>query len=282
MVYTGIDVSAVQGNVDFQWVKNKGFSFVICRNYVGNDINSRDAYCDISLKKSKDFGLYTAIYNFPFILPTDNIHKNRDPESQAELHFQNTPAGELVCVDAEWPSPDKWSQWNIPNGAFLDDWLNRYLEKYKQLSGLKTEQIVIYTYPYFAKAINFRSDLAKYPLWIASYETNPQIPQPWTDWTLWQTAGGTQLTLPNGIATDTDVAKDLSLWNIITPPSVVNPVVQAPITIQPIQTPIQALTPTTTPSPTKNLATTINTILDVINPLFPAILKLVKTLFHIK
>jgi hypothetical protein len=72
---------------------------------------------------------------------------------------------------------------------------------------------VVYTYPYFAHAINLPASFGqKYKLWIASYQATPAVPAPWTDWVLWQDSGGTQK-LPNGVPVDTDKAKDLSLWD---------------------------------------------------------------------
>jgi GH25 family lysozyme M1 (1,4-beta-N-acetylmuramidase) len=84
-----------------------------------------------------------------------------------------------------------------------------YLQAYTGLAG---KQPLVYTYPYWAAAVNFSKDIAACDLWIASYEPQPQIPAPWTDWVLWQNSGGGAYHLPSGSPCDTNYAKDLSLW----------------------------------------------------------------------
>jgi len=268
-MYYGIDASAIQGNIDFLWLKNNGYTFTIFRNYIGNDF--RDAMCDTNLAKAKAVGLKTGIYNFCYILPDAAGHANRNPEDQATLHFNNTPKGELVCVDLEWPSPDDFAKWNI-NAAFVNDWVFRYLEHYKQLSGLTSSQIIVYTYPYFGKAVNFRLEIGEYPLWYANYSNLP-IMQPWTDWTIEQTSGGDKLTLPNGHTCDIDQVKDFSLWDA----QIVD---IAPISV-PVQIPTQTIQVDAAPvqSPTQ-----INTnISDTITKqILNEILLIVKKLLHIK
>src|ERR1700693_1779814 len=166
----GVDISAIQGNVDFVWLKNQGYSFVICRNFVGNDF--RDAMCDTNLQKAKSAGLYTGVYNFVYILPTDPAHPTRSPEDQAPLHFANTPKNEWLAVDLEFPEPGPdWTKWGV-SAAFINDWVVRYLEKYKELSGLSTQQINLYTYPNFAESVNFSATIGQYPLWYANYGTS--------------------------------------------------------------------------------------------------------------
>lgn len=286
MVINGVDVSSLQGSVDFGWLKNRGMSFAICRNFIGNDYG--DSMCSTNLQKAKDTGLYTGIYNFCYILPTAPGHQNRDPEGQAALHFEKTPKNELVCVDLEWPSPDTWKKWGV-DAAFIDDWVFRYLEKYKQLSGLSTKQIVLYTYPFWAQAVNFRKEIGEYPLWYANYSNSPMV-KPWSDWILEQTSGGNKLTLPNGSSCDVDVAKDVSLWVPIQEPATSQPVIPT-INTQPETPPVQnSPSPTTiVPAqlPSNNTTTIIQKIISVFQQLpmqqiLNALIPIVKKLFHIR
>jgi hypothetical protein len=94
---------------------------------------------------------------------------------------------------------------------------------------------LLYTYPYWAQAVNFDPSFTQYPLWIASYQTTPYIPTPWTTFSLWRNTGGGGK-LPNGAPVDTDLAVDLSLWlpaPVAVPPP--TPVITAPtvVTTQP-------------------------------------------------
>lgn len=216
-MYKGVDISNLQGSVDFKWLVSQGYSFVICRNYVGNDF--KDSNCNRYLEQAKLAGLKTAVYNFLYILPDDptGAHKNRSPEGQATLHSQNTPVDQVVFADVEFPEPGKtgWDKWKI-NAVFVNDWVLRYLKKYEELSGQKP---IVYTYPFFAKATNFDQEMANYRLWIASYVPSaPSVPAPWVgdQWVVWQNGGGNLLTLPNGVKCDTDICKDLSIFDLNT------------------------------------------------------------------
>lgn len=202
----GVDISAIQGNVDFKWLKSQGIEFVIIRCAVGN--NGPDKLYSSYVSKAKEANLKVMAYHFAFPLPDDGIHLGRSPLEQAKQHFE-AAKGELAALDIEWPIPQDWKKWNC-NAKQVNQWVLDYLKEYERLSGYK---MVVYTYPSFAQSVNFSPELANYPLWIASYQSKPLIPKPWTDWVIWQTAGGSLLHLPNGMPVDTNVAKDLSLWD---------------------------------------------------------------------
>jgi GH25 family lysozyme M1 (1,4-beta-N-acetylmuramidase) len=204
-MYQGIDVSSVQGAIDFNTVAAAGIQFVICKNYQGND--GADPTYTTNITNAANAGLAVASYNFVYPLPTDPNHPNRDPVGQANLHFNSTKTN-LVCIDIEWPSPQDFLHWGI-NGQFISDWTLQYLETYTQLAG---KQPLVYTYPYFAGAVNFSSQINQYGLWIASYVPNqPVIPAPWTSYVIWQSSGGTYK-LPSGAPCDYDVAADISMF----------------------------------------------------------------------
>ena len=202
----GVDISVIQGNVDFEALAASGVQFVICRCGVGN--GGKDKLYDQNIAKAKAAGLKVMAYNFVYPLPPLASQPLRDPKKQAALHVQ-WANGELAACDLEWPTPDQWAKWGC-TAAQIVQWTIDYLEEYERLSGIRP---VVYTYPYFAHAINLPASFGqKYKLWIASYQATPAVPAPWTDWVLWQDSGGTQK-LPNGVPVDTDKAKDLSLWD---------------------------------------------------------------------
>lgn len=210
----GIDISTIQGTVDFASVAATGVQFIICRCGVGND--GIDGNYAKNIAGAKAAGLKVACYHFVYPLPSDPTKPLRDPVAQAQYHFKAS-LGELACCDLEWPVPADWAKWGV-NAAFINKWILSYLTEYEKLSGRK---MVIYTYNDFANNVKLDPQLAERPLWIASYTNPPTVPKPWTDWVLCQTSGGTEK-LPNGVPVDTDEAKDLSLWEVAAP--IVTPV----------------------------------------------------------
>ncbi len=209
----GVDISIIQGNVDFQALAASGVQFVICRCGVGN--SSKDKLYDTNIAKAKAAGLKVMAYNFVYPLPPLLSQPLRDPKKQAALHVQ-WANGELAACDLEWPTPDQWAKWGC-SAEQIVQWTIDYLEEYERLSGIRP---IVYTYPNFAQNIKLPASFGqKYQLWIASYTPTPHVPAPWTDWVLWQDSGGTQK-LSNGVPVDTDKAKDLSLWGTtVTPPA---------------------------------------------------------------
>jgi lysozyme len=236
----GIDVSIIQGNIDWQAVANTGVKFMVSRCGVGN--NGIDINYAKNIAGAKAVGIKVMAYNFVFPLPPVSGQPLRDPTKQAQYHFK-AAQGELAAMDLEWPTPDQWAKWGC-SAQQITEWSLVYLQEYKRLSG---QNCLVYTYPYFAQAIKLTADFESYPLWIASYETNPTIPKPWNDWVMWQNTGGGGK-LPNGAPVDTDLVKDLSLWDapVVAPvaPVVVPdhqpepvPVPLAPIVVAPVIAP---------------------------------------------
>ena len=202
----GIDISTVQGTVDFASVAAAGYQFVICRCGVGN--NGSDSNYKSNIAKATAAGLQVAAYHFVFPLPTNGI-ASRAPAAQAAAHFAAAGNISVVCCDLEWPVQGDWAKWGC-SPAQIIQWVTAYLQAYEALSGVRP---IVYTYPNFAQSVKLPASFAQtYQLWLASYESSPAIPAPWTDWVLWQNTGGTER-LPNGVPVDTNYAKDLSLWN---------------------------------------------------------------------
>lgn len=230
----GIDISVIQGVIDFVAVKNSGYSFVICRCGVGN--SGIDSNYSHNIASAKVAGLQVAAYHFVFPLPTTPAQPLRDPVKQAQYHF-NAAQGALACIDCEWPASQDFSKWNVTPDT-IKTWLLAYLTEYQRLDNGRVP--VIYTYPYWAEAVNLDSRFTQYPLWIASYATStPAIPSAWSSvgWTLWQNSGGSEK-LPNGVPVDTDVAKDLSLWNVASVADPLSPVEVAPMPAVAVVTPV--------------------------------------------
>lgn len=179
---------------------------MICRCYVGNDY--KDAHYDTNIANAQTNGISTLAYHFPYPLPTSAQHANRDPISQANLHFA-AANGVRACCDLEWPEQANWTSWGI-DAAFINQWTEAYLTEYERLDGGRP--MIVYTYPFFAKAVGLSSAVGSRPLWIASYTSGaPTIPAPWQSCVLWQNTGGTGLKL-NGCPVDTDQCFDATIF----------------------------------------------------------------------
>lgn len=236
----GVDISQIQGTIDFVALAATGVQFVICRCGVGN--NGHDSMYATNIAAAQAAGLQVAAYHFVFPLPTTTAEPSRAPAAQAAAHFAAAGNVPVVCCDLEWPVQGDWPKWGC-SAPQICQWVTEYLQAYESLSGVRP---VVYTYPNFAQCINLPASFAQtYQLWIASYESTPTIPAPWTDWVLWQNTGGTGSNaghLPNGAPVDTDLAKDLSLWNVLAtvvpvaapPPPIPDPVVDpTPVIVPP-------------------------------------------------
>lgn len=215
----GIDISVIQGNVNFAACAADGIQFVVCRCGVGN--GGKDSLYDKNVAAATAAGLKVAAYHFIYPLPPLASQPLRDPVKQAQLHANW--AGKdvsVVCCDLEWPTPDAWAKWGC-SAQQIVDWTVAYLQAYEQITGIRP---IVYTYPYFASAIKLPQSFADtYKLWIASYQAgSPFIPHPWTDWVMWQDSSGPYHLPGTGAVVDTDKMKNLEdLW-----PS-------APVVIQP-------------------------------------------------
>lgn len=183
-----IDISAAQGVVNWQEVAASGVQACFVECFVGNDGPNVDRAAQVS--GALKAGLRVIPYFFAFPLPSSPEHTGRDPVGQVALWIQSMKGlgldpGQPCVLDLEWPAPEDFGRWEI-NDAFVRGWV---LAACAELA-VKTSIIPwIYTTPSFAEAIDTSSEpeFAKYPLWIANWETTkPIIPEPWGSWAAWQ------------------------------------------------------------------------------------------------
>ncbi len=253
MTVKGVDISEVQQNVDFNWLVNQGIQFVIVKCYTGND--GKDPFYEKNVAAAKAAGLKVGIYHFIYPLPTDPAHPGRDAISQARAHYQAAGDQQVVCCDLEWPEPQDWAKWKC-TGAQITQWTLDYLAEYERISGVRP---IIYTYYFYGKYLNLPTVFNQYKLWDANFSHPPMIPPPWTDWAMQQEGGGTTgvtMRLPNGIPVDTDLAKDLSLWDQASSAPAVAVVPVPPVEVlAPTPVPVPTLVPA--PAPSGNIFTSI-------------------------
>lgn len=160
-----------QKHIDFSKMKKKASAVIIkCgqRNY-------KDPAFDISWKNAREAGIPRGSYWF--------CDRFDNPRNQARLYWSylNGDVGEgILSADFEKGS------WTNLNDLYV------FINELQQISGLSNDRIVLYTnYYYFMEAQQNakREWFSKYPLWIASYASDPsfvKIPPVWKECLIWQ------------------------------------------------------------------------------------------------
>jgi GH25 family lysozyme M1 (1,4-beta-N-acetylmuramidase) len=183
--------TAVQDDLDWQWIAAQGVVGCYVEGYVGNDGPNLDM--EDQLHDATSAGLLTGIYDFVYPLPNALGHANRDPVAQARIHATNAGTwrpGQLPpMADLEWPSPGAgWVQWGCSQSQ-IEDWLCAYLVERDRLAGTACG---IYTYLDFWEQMTpsngvFPAEYFDRPLWVAG--SSAWARSPWTAATLWQMTG---------------------------------------------------------------------------------------------
>ncbi len=195
----GLDVSQVQGAIQWDAVKAAGFDWVVVKCTEG--AHYTDPAFKANVLGARAAGLLVGTYHF--------ITESAPIADQAVAYLKAMD-GVLVdlppCIDFEYPPPEKWTD----KGARLPP---RALEMARTVRDAGYAPI-IYTYPYFGDALPWTPELTElveeFPLWIASYHDekhepkdsdSPTLPKPWhaRRWTFWQHSGDRGLAVP-GIA----------------------------------------------------------------------------------
>jgi lysozyme len=193
----GIDVSAVQGAIDWDKVAGAGFRFVFVKLSEGD--NGLDPRRLEHLTGARAAGLQTGGYHV--------AHVGGDPIKQAQLLWD--------AMGDELPVRAALDLELAPRGTRREEiiaWALRFVDDAERAFGRAP---ALYTYPSFAASLEpIPSELARCPLWMASYASTtrpwapppgvgPKIPPPWTTWTLHQYSGNGGYRVP-GVAGDCD------------------------------------------------------------------------------
>jgi lysozyme len=195
----GIDVSAIQGRVDWDAVARAGFRFAAAKLSEGTAYT--DPFGAANLRSAADAGLYTLAYGFA--RPSMG-----HPREQAQrLHTAAGESGARYVLDIE-SRPDAWTNEQLV--AFAVEFAD-------ELRAIAGRPPVIYSYVSFLLALGkplYTSSLANCPLWIAQYKSTttpwapaaiqqPIVPMPWTQWAMWQYSGDGGYRVPGvGVACD--------------------------------------------------------------------------------
>jgi lysozyme len=188
---TGIDVSHIQGAVDWSAVVATGQSFVFIKATQG--ITVVDPQFAANWQGAGAVGLKRGPYHF--YQPGD------DPQAQAEHFLASITLGESdlpAVLDIETAVESGGSS---EAGAQLVQDISTWLKKVESATGKKP---VIYTSPGFWNNLGDH-DFGAYPLWVAEYGVDaPKPVAGWSTWTLWQFSESGAIA---GIGTAVDLSK---------------------------------------------------------------------------
>jgi lysozyme len=180
---SGIDVSHYQGEVTWPAVAESGVRFAF--------IKATDGIADVdpcfarNWTGAKAAGILRGAYHF--------FRPSLDAKRQA-AHFLG-----VVTMDDMALSPALDVE--ITDGlerAALQQGIRTWLETVQAALGGKP---AVYTDPAFWRS-SVAADFSAYPLWLACYGAQAEIPAPWQTWTFWQHSDAGQV---NGISGQVDL-----------------------------------------------------------------------------
>ena len=147
----GIDISAHNGSIDFNAVKNSGVEVVIIKATEGVDFV--DNRLQEHYVKASSTGLHIGFYHF--------MSEKTNPVQQANDFWdaiKDKKFDVIPCLDIEVNNYGR-------SAAEITDRCLAFLNRFKELSGI---DCMIYTGGYFGRD-NLESRIKKYPGWIAHY-----------------------------------------------------------------------------------------------------------------
>jgi GH25 family lysozyme M1 (1,4-beta-N-acetylmuramidase) len=180
-ILEGIDVSSIQGVIDWDRVAAAGIRFAYIRTVIGLD--TRDAMRAINAARARKAGIEIGLYGVCY----PRHGRAQDAEKQgAQLAADHKASGATLR-----PMIDFESLKDVPDATPIE-WSNA-LTAY--IAGLGADGLdpILYTYPSFWRSLGdvfSASRWAHYPLWIAHYTkaAQPDVPPPWSRALVWQYA----------------------------------------------------------------------------------------------
>jgi lysozyme len=164
---SGVDVSHYQGEVDWPSVAASGVTFAFIKATDGiDDIDPRFAQ---NWAGAKAAGIVRGAYHF--------FRPRLDAQQQAG-HFLRVVAMDNLALP---PALDV----EVTDGLAplaLQTGIRTWLEAVQAAFGCTP---IVYTDPSFWRR-NVAADFSAYPLWLACYAAEPEVPATWQAWTFWQ------------------------------------------------------------------------------------------------
>lgn len=153
VIYEGIDVSAYQGYIDYERVRNAGIEVVYIKSSEGTTLE--DPYFRTNYNNAKANGLKVGFYHF--IRARNEEEARREAEFFARVISGTNPDCRLA-MDFEVFGDLSVEEINRISFAFL-----------QKIQEITQKECVIYSDAYNARNTFSRELAEKYPLWIAEY-----------------------------------------------------------------------------------------------------------------
>ena len=151
-IYAGIDVSAFQGKIDFEKVRQAGIEVVYIRAGLGDDYV--DPYYRRNAEGAQEQGLR---FGFYYYVTAENADEAR---AQAERFYDLIQEYEYNCR----PALD-FEEYSGKSAARINEIGLAFLQRIQQLTGVTP---ALYTDAYAADRV-WDAALGAYPLWVADY-----------------------------------------------------------------------------------------------------------------
>lgn len=186
----GIDVSAWQGEIDYNKVKDNGCEFVIIRMAYSSEINEDlklDKYFNDNIKNAKKAGLKVGVYFYT------NAASKKEVKKQAKFilkHLKNNKLDFPIAYDFESFS-------NINNFNMNTHDLDELFETFKKEVNKKDYDAMLYSSKYYLEKVWLNKNNNK--VWLAHYTDYTNYTG---DYILWQRANTGNI---NGIYGDVDI-----------------------------------------------------------------------------
>jgi len=168
----GADVSDYDPGTNWPTLKNGGRSFAIIKATEGNSYVNPLFKSD--WEAAKGAGVIRGAYHF--------YHAGDNPTTQANQFIKTM--GKLEADDMapvfDWETNEKTSTATAIANAKI------FLDAVQKATGRVP---IIYTGTSFWNSMGNPAYFIKYPLYLAEYEVScPNVPPPWSKWTMWQNA----------------------------------------------------------------------------------------------
>lgn len=170
IIYSGIDVSSWQGNINFTSVKNDGIDIVYIKSSEGQ--NYIDPYFEQNYQNAKANGLKVGFYHY---VTARNIEQAKlEANFFAKVISGKEPDCKLA-MDFEAFGNLSINEINEISKVFLET-----------LQETTNKEVLIYSNSYTARTILSKA-LTIYPLWVANYGVSePGGNDKWSTWVGWQ------------------------------------------------------------------------------------------------
>lgn len=166
----GIDVSAIQGVINWPQVKSAGYVFAFNKATEGTGL--KISTFDSNMINARSAGIYIGAYHF--------ARPELGNSASAEANYFYNVIKPYIQSGYLRPVLDVEGNAHTIGWTALSNWIIQFMERFYQLSGVYP---FIYTGWY---RFNLAQSVTKYNLWVAQYSTEEPDPGIWPAWDFWQ------------------------------------------------------------------------------------------------